>query len=80
MNIFQKQLMIGDKSLAELPDLDGKRYARKITPPARVSVEEFEATQCATDDDKWCKCKLTLSYGGVCIRCGREVASLPINR
>ena len=59
MNIFQKQLMIGDKSLAELPDLDGKRYARKITPPARVSVEEFLSRPTPRAADR-----------AVCARCG----------
>ncbi len=43
MNIFQKQLVMGGKSLAELPDLEGKRYLRPLTPPAKVSIEEFES-------------------------------------
>lgn len=41
MNLFQKQLMVSGKSLAELPDLDGIVYSRRILTPVRVSVEEF---------------------------------------
>lgn len=42
MNIFQKQLIIDGKSLAELPNLEGYVWENEITPPSKVSIEEFE--------------------------------------
>lgn len=45
MNIFQKQLLINGRSLAELADLDGIEKPEPygpIEPPRRISAEEFE--------------------------------------
>lgn len=44
MNSFQKQLMLGDKSMAELSG-QHRDGVGQVVPPARVSIEEFEATQ-----------------------------------
>ena len=51
MNAFQRQLLIGGKSLAELVDLNGRKaapgldyYGGPLAPPQRVSAEEFERT------------------------------------
>lgn len=43
MNIFQKQLIINNKSLAELPDLFGSYWNYGPLPaPQKVTIEEFE--------------------------------------
>jgi hypothetical protein len=43
VNVFQKQLLINGKPLADLPDLLAKcQYYGPLEPPRRVSAEEFE--------------------------------------
>ena len=47
MNIFEKQLLINGRSLAELPDLEGRCRPEAYGPlaaPQRVTAEEFERT------------------------------------
>ncbi len=43
MNTFQKQLILGDKCMAELSGQEREGVGKAISP-ARVSVEEFLAT------------------------------------
>jgi hypothetical protein len=57
MNVFQRQLLLDGKSLAELADLAGCRrsldyYGGPLTAPQRVSAEEFERTMAQVNRDR----------------------------
>jgi hypothetical protein len=69
MNAFQKQLKLGDKCMAELAGQDRDGVGRAI-PPARVSVEEFEATRETV-------CRTCGGYGVVANHLRRYVRKCP---
>jgi hypothetical protein len=75
MNAFQKQLKFGDQCMAELAGQNRIGVGQAV-PPAKVSVEEFEATQHARAvDGARCVAKTGrymrhLYKHNICVRCG----------